>query len=357
MFLQKRLTSLQNKLKENNMDAILITSPVSRVYITGFTGTAGYGIVMQSGAFLFTDFRYTQQAREQAKHFNVIEFQGNPLDSINSLLKDHTIRKLGFEDKDVTYAQFEQFKDKMNAVRLEHVGSIIEDLRVIKDEQEIQKMREAARIADLGFKHILGYVKPGMTENDVALELEYFMKRNGAKGLSFETIAASGVRSSLPHGVASMKKIEKGDLLTLDFGCIFEGYCSDMTRTIGIGALDDKQKQIYKIVLEAQMKALDAITAGKTGTEIDKIARDIITDYGYGSQFGHGLGHGVGLEIHEAPRLSVAGENKLKKGMVVTVEPGIYIEGFGGVRIEDMVVVTDSGIDNLTSSTKELLII
>ncbi|MGE4282245.1 MAG: M24 family metallopeptidase [Clostridia bacterium] len=357
MFLQERLTSLQSKLKENKMDAMLITSPISRTYITGFIGTAGYGVVTQSDAFLFTDSRYTQQAKEQAIFFHVMEFQGNPYDAVNALVKENNIKVLGFEDKDVTYSQFEQLKNKIVVEQFYSVGDLIEQQRKIKDEQEIKKIREAARIADLAFAHILKYIKAGMTEYEVALELEIFMRRNGAKGLSFDTVAASGTRSSLPHGIASAKKIECGDLLTLDFGCIFEGYCSDMTRTIGIGKLNEEQKRIYHIVLEAQIKALDVIKPGKTGKEVDQIARDIISGFGYGDHFGHGLGHGVGLEIHEAPRLSITGEEELKPGMVVTVEPGIYIEGFGGVRIEDMVLIIGDGIDNFTSSNKGLLVI
>lgn len=357
MILQTRLNNLQEKLKEKHLDAVMITNSVNRSYITGFYGTAGYGIVTQDGAFLLTDFRYTQQATKQATYFEVIQFEGTPFESINLLLKKHHIKTLGFEDKDITYSQYEQFKEKLETAELIPIEDLIVDLRKIKDEAEISRMKEAARIADLAFSHIIKNIKPGMAELEVAFELEFFMRRNGAKALSFDMIVASGVRSSLPHGVATDKKIETGDLVTLDFGCIFEGYCSDMTRTIGIGTLNEKQKEIYNIVLGAQMKALESVIPGKKGREIDKIARDIIAGYGYEKNFGHGLGHGVGREIHEAPRLSVLGEEILKPGMVVTIEPGIYIEGFGGVRIEDMVVVTQEGIDNLTSSTKELLII
>lgn len=366
MYLQKggivlslkiRLNRLQQKLKENGLDAIMITNSINRSYISGFYGTAGYVIVMQNKAFLLTDFRYTQQAANQAQYFEVIQLEGNPFEKINLLIKDYDVKTLGFEDKDITYYQYAQFKEKINADQLIPVKDLILNLRKIKDETEIEKMREAAKIADMAFSHILKMIKPGITEIEIALELEFFMKKKGAKSLSFDTIVVSGVRSSLPHGQPTHKTIEVGDLVTMDFGCVVDGYCSDMTRTIGIGSLNQKQKEIYHIVLEAQTKALALLRHGKTGKEIDKIARDIITSYGYKNYFGHGLGHGVGCEIHEDPRLSPVGEESLKPGMVVTVEPGIYIKGFGGVRIEDMVVITDDGVDNFVSSTKELLII
>lgn len=228
---------------------------------------------------------------------------------------------------------------------------------MVKDADEIEKMRKAASIADQAFLHIQQFIKPGAVEKDLALELEFFMKKCGASGLSFDTIVASGMRSSLPHGHASEKVIKTGDLVTFDFGCVYEGYCSDMTRTVAVGTISKEQEKVYNIVLEAQIRALQAVMPVKSGIEIDMVARNYINNQGYEKNFEHGLGHGVGLEIHEEPRVSKTGDKILHPGMVVTVEPGIYIEGFCGVRIEDMVVVTKQGIENLTSSKKELLVL
>lgn len=355
--LEKRKETLQKKLEEKNLDAVIITSNTNRAYISGFAGSAGYAVVTREKAFLLTDFRYTQQATEQAKSFHVIQFEGKPFEFINQIMKEKNIRKLGFEDQNVTFAQYAHFQKELHVPEMLPIGNMIVDMRKVKDASEIEKIRKAAQIADQAYTHILTQIKPGITEFELALELEFFMRKNGAQGLSFDTIAVSGERSSLPHGQPTEKKIQNHDLLTLDFGCIYEGYCSDMTRTVAVGGIDEKQKKIYDIVLEAQLKALEALKPGKTGKEVDQVARDLISGYGYGKNFGHGLGHSVGMEIHEEPRLSPSGNEVLVPGMIATVEPGIYIEGFGGVRIEDLTVIKETGIENLTSSKKELMII
>lgn len=352
-----RLKKLQEGLIERGLDAVLITNDINRAYISGFVGTAGYGVVTRDNASLVTDSRYTQQAKEQAFLFKVSQFEGKPYKELNNILKEQGIVKLGFEDDTVTYDQYTQFQKELEVKELFPVQDLLTGIRKIKDETEIAKMKKAASIADKAFSHILSFIKPGMTEQEVALELEFFMKRQGASALSFDTIIVSGTRSSLPHGKPTDKIINAGELVTMDFGCIYEGYCSDMTRTIGIGFLNKEQEKIYRIVLESQMAALDTLKAGIIGKDVDSVARKIIDKYGYGKYFGHGLGHGVGCEIHEDPRLSPLGEEVLKPGMVVTVEPGIYIEDLGGVRIEDMIVVRENGIENLTSSPKDLIII
>ncbi len=352
-----RLHNLQNALKEKEIDGMLITNPINRTYMTGFKGSDGYGIVTQEQAYLLTDFRYTQQARKQAQYFEVIQFPNEAISAIRDLLAENNIKKLGFEENTVSFSQYRQFEQKLEVEELIPTKNLIKGYRKIKDKEEQEKMRQAAHIADLAFMYITDYIEVGMTEREIALELEFFMRNNGATGMSFDMIVASGTRSALPHGQPTDKKIEAGDLLTLDFGCVFDGYCSDMTRTIGIQHLSDKQKEIYNVVLEAQITALSQIKAGITGIESDKVARDIIKANGYGEYFGHGLGHGVGYEVHEEPRLSPRGNEVLKSGMVVTVEPGIYVEGLGGVRIEDMVIITEDGIENLTSSPKELIIV
>lgn len=232
---------------------------------------------------------------------------------------------------------------------------MIEKIRLFKDDEEIEEIQKAQDIADKVFSELLDFIKPGKTEREVHHYMLERMRAHGASGESFDAIIASGVRGALPHGVASDKVIEKGELLTLDFGCIYNMYCSDMTRTIAVGEISDKQREIYEVVLEAQKRALAAIKPGVRTADIDAIARDYITEKGYGENFGHGLGHGVGLEVHEAPRLSPKSDEVLEEGMVITDEPGIYIEGFGGVRIEDIILVTEDSHRVLSKSTKELI--
>ena len=235
------------------------------------------------------------------------------------------------------------------------LGDALSSFRKIKSPEELDRMERAERIGDEAFSYILNELKPGVTELQIAAKLEYFMRSHGAEGTSFDTIVASGYHSAMPHAVPTEKPLENGDFVTMDFGCRYQGYCSDMTRTVVIGKADPRQKEIYQIVLEAQQAALEGLRPGMTGTEGDRLARDVIEKAGYGEYFGHGLGHSVGLEIHEKPALSTRDETVLLPGMIETVEPGIYIPGFGGVRIEDMVVLTETGIRNLTTSPKELI--
>ncbi|MFT9493642.1 M24 family metallopeptidase [Anaerosolibacter sp.] len=348
-----RLGRFRELLREKSIDGSIIYKPENRRYLSGFTGSSGYVLITLNDAYFITDFRYMEQAAKQCHGFKVVEHTNqNPL---HMILNTFNLNTMAFEDDFVTYAQYKEFSDKLGQTKLVPLEGAMGNLRKIKDDEEISIIEKAAQIADQAFEYILTYMKAGMKENEVALELESFMKKKGASGLSFDSIVASGIRSSLPHGVASDKIIETGDFVTLDFGCIYEGYCSDMTRTIVVGKASEKQKKIYSIVLEAQEKALEAIKPGMTGVEVDKIARDIISENGYGDYFGHGLGHGVGLEVHESPRLSPLGHDTLKPGMIVTDEPGIYLPGFGGVRIEDLVVVTEDGCKTLSKSPKELI--
>ncbi|MDK9711460.1 aminopeptidase P family protein [Acidaminobacter sp.] len=347
------LSSSRKLLSSLNADALLSFKPENRRYFSGFTGTSGYVLILPETQWFITDFRYTEQAKAQCPDFEVqLHNADRPLEAV---LKEAGIQKLAFEDNYVTYQFYKNLSEKLPEITLIPAGAEIEALRLIKEDWEIEKIAKAAEIADKAFEHITGYIRPGVSEREVALELEIYMKKLGASGLSFETIAASGLRSAMPHGVASDKLIEDGDFLTLDFGCVYEGYCSDMTRTVVVGKASEKQKEIYNTVLEAQEKALDAIREGINGINVDKIARDVISSRGYGEYFGHGLGHGVGLEIHEEPRLSPTGTKTLLENMVVTDEPGIYIPGFGGVRIEDLVVVKKDGCVVLSHSPKQLM--
>lgn len=351
--LETRIKQIRNLLHQNSLDGILIEKPENRRYVAGFTGTTGSVLITRQEALFFTDFRYTVQAKQQCNGYKIIEISRTyPL---TDALKELDLNRLGIEEDYMTYGKYIDYKEKLTAIELVPLKGALIKLRSIKSQEEIELIQRAASIADDCFSHILSYIKPGMRELEIALEIEYFMKKRGASGLSFESIVASGQRSSLPHGVASDKIVEAGDLITLDFGCIFNGYCSDMTRSFVLGQATEKQKEIYHIVLEAQEAALKAVAPGIKGKELDQIARDIIKQKGYGEFFGHGLGHGVGLEIHELPHVNSLGEIDMEPGMVITIEPGIYIPEFGGVRIEDLVVVTESGFRVLSKSKKNLL--
>ncbi|MGB7606088.1 MAG: Xaa-Pro peptidase family protein [Lutisporaceae bacterium] len=353
--MEKRLAKLRERLAANNLDAAFLYSAENIRYISGFTGSTGYVIVTANKAYFITDFRYKDQAHKQCKGFEVIIHSNSLIDEIKKSVQVNKVNRIGIEDNFMTVAMYENLKSNLQGVEVAPLKDILEAIRMIKDADEIEAIEKAANIADSAFKHILDFIKPGVTEKEVALELEYTMKKNGATNLSFESIVASGVRSSLPHGVFTDKVINNGEFLTLDFGCVYNGYCSDMTRTVFVGKADDKQKKIYNIVLEAEKAALEQYKPGMLGKEVDKVARDIISAEGYGDNFGHGLGHGVGLAVHEEPRVSPLGEKKLEAGMVVTDEPGIYISEYGGVRIEDLILITEDGCRVLSKSPKHLI--
>ena len=342
-------------LTDNKLDAILITDPYSLRYYTGFRGGEGVAAVTKDRYILITDSRYTEAA-EKESDFEVIEY--NSARSITDILNEQICCALGviigFEDKSIKYSDYTRYN---NALKGEMVplGETLLIPRRIKSPEEIGLLRHAEHIGDQAFKDMLDILKPGMTELEVAAELEYSMKRHGAGGFSFDTIAASGVNSSMPHAIPTDKKLEMGDFLTMDFGCIYQGYCSDMTRTVCIGKASEEQRKIYSIVLEAQLKVLENVKPGMVCKDVDSIARQCITDAGYGSNFGHGLGHSVGLYIHEQPAFNTRDESILQAGTVITDEPGIYLPGKFGVRIEDMILITEEGYENLAASPKELI--
>ena len=340
-------------LKKKNLEAIIITSPENLYYFSGFTGGEGLLVFTPEKKYIIVDGRYTIQAKEQTKDFEVIEYKISPY----KIIADMRFDKIGFEDKTISYNSFKMMSRAMPAVTTIGVSDELNEFRKVKNEEECKNIRRAEQIGDMAFEHILPFIKPGITEREIALELEYFMKKQGASALSFDTIIAVGERSALPHANLTDTKVEDGKIVLMDFGCVYNGYCSDMTRTVAVGYADDKTKNIYDTVLNAQLAALSAIKAGMYNKEVDKIARDIIADAGYGDKFNHSLGHGVGLEIHEQPNLSPRSEDILKKGNVVTVEPGIYVEGFCGIRIEDLVLVTEDGCENFTHSSKDFIIL
>ena len=299
---------------------------------------------------LFTDSRYTIQAKLQSSSYEICD-----ISKIEKKVKSLPQNVLCIEEDFVTVSQFSKLQGY--GKKLKPFAKSIKGIRKIKDSEEIKKIAMAEELGDRAFSYVLNLIKPGKTEKEIAIELEFFMRKNGASGTSFDTICASGVRSSMPHGVATDKIIEKGDFLTLDFGCVLDGYCSDMTRTVVVGQASERQKEIYSIVLKAQKTCIDILKAGISCADADKAARDVIREYGFGEYFGHGTGHGVGVEVHELPNLSPKSDDILMAGNVVSVEPGIYIEDFGGVRIEDLVQIGDKNALNLTKSEKDLLII
>ncbi len=353
MILKDSIIKLKKKMDDKGLDGVLSYKPENRRYLSDFTGSSGCVVITKDNNYFITDFRYVEQASDQCKDYEIIQHNNNR--TLYDILNEFDIKKLGFEEEYITYSQYSDFIKKLNNIELAPLNGVINDIRIIKTEDEIETIRKAAEIADQTFEYICTKLRAGISEREISLELEFFMKRKGALGTSFESIVASGKRSSLPHGVASNKIIEIGDFVTLDFGCIYDGYCSDMTRTVVIGKASSKQREIYDIVLKAQKEALKAIKPGASGIEVDKVARDIIDEEGYGEYFGHGLGHGVGLEVHEEPRLSPKGETILRENMVVTDEPGIYIPDFGGVRIEDLIVVRKGGPEILSKTPKHLI--
>ncbi|RFA32793.1 Xaa-Pro dipeptidase [Virgibacillus dokdonensis] len=349
-----KLTKLKQALEAKKLDGILISSGINRRYMTGFTGTAGVALISLTDARFITDFRYTNQANEQIADFTVVEHKQGLNEEIKQQLKIMGIKKLGFEQDHVTYSEYTTFNDTFE-VELIPVNNMVESLRIFKTNDELAIMKKAAKIADDAFDHIQSYIKPGVREIDISNELEFFMRKQGATSSSFDIIVASGYRSALPHGVASNKKIQSGELVTMDYGALYQGYCSDITRTVAVGEINDQLHSIYHIVLEAQLRGVTAIKPGVTGKEADAATRDYIKENGYGEFFGHSTGHGLGMEVHEAPSLSFKSEKPLEKGMVVTVEPGIYIPEVGGCRIEDDVVLTETGNERLTLAPKELI--
>ena len=345
------IKNLQSRLPEN-VDCLLVTNEKNQRYLSGLNYTDGYVVVGKEKAFLLADFRYIEVAkRHESDELTVVMLEKGTL---NNVFSDNGYKNVGFEDGSMTVSTLEDLKKRFPDKNFVACGGIIEEMRVSKTENEVENIIKAQRIAEQALERLFTLIKPDMTEIEVALELEYGMRKFGAEKPSFDTIAVSGSASSLPHGEPRNIKLERG-FLTMDFGALYNGYCSDMTRTIVIGKADDEMKKVYNTVLSAQLAALDFVAAGKSGKDCDKIARDIIYGAGYEGCFGHSLGHGVGMYIHENPRLASSWDKPLEVGAIVTVEPGIYIEGKYGVRIEDMVWLGESGPINLTKAPKELI--
>jgi Xaa-Pro aminopeptidase len=354
---RERLKRLRAGLAAKKLDAFLVTDLKNIRYLTGFTGSSAYAIVSAGKAFFLTDPRYTAQAREEVEGFRVRIFK-KALDTIAQTVSEMKAGVIGFESGSLSFDNYSKLKKALRAKSaLKPFPALVSGLRSVKDPFEIERISEAARLLDRGFTYAMKAVKPGAVESEAAYSIETFFRKKGAEALAFDTIIASGERGALPHGKASEKRIKKGELVVVDMGALLNGYNSDETRTFVTGRPTPKQKEVYGVVRDAQAAAIEAVRPGVKASAVDLAARGVIDKAGYGKYFGHGTGHGVGLDIHEGPGLGPNSPELLEEGMVITVEPGIYIPGWGGVRIEDMVLVTKNGARLLTSTNRDLVIL
>lgn len=365
MDFQARLDELRRAVRGERLEAFTIiniegSDSLNLRYLTGFSGTFGLLVLTQTEQLLLTDSRYTERAKAEAPQVEVREIKGNWAERLSEALKALGIRRLGLNSRTISLYDFNQLKEKAPEVELVPLEGPVERLRLRKEKEEIERIKRAAELTDRAFEHALEFVRPGLSELEVAWELEKFMREHGSEGVAFPFIVAAGSNSALPHATPGDRELKRGDLLLLDIGARSGGYCADLTRMIALGRPSKKQREVYELVRRAQEAALSGIKPGMNGLEADKLAREVIQGAGFGDAFGHGLGHGVGLAVHEGPRLSPLADPEkdiLEPGMVVTVEPGIYLVGEFGVRIEDLTVVRDGGLEVLTGAPKELQIV
>lgn len=346
------------QLEKYELDGIFLINDSNIRYLSGYTGADSFLLQLGDSGYLITDYRYTEQAEEECSNHEVITID-REMDTVEEkvaeLAAHHSLSRIGFEKNHLTWERYDNMQQALGAKKFIATSDLVESLRYRKSESEIACIAKAATIADEAFSQILPSIQPGRTEIELVLELEMMIRKSEAENIGFPIILVAGPNSSKPHGIPSSRKIEQGDLVTLDFGAQYQGYRSDMTRTVVIGEPDDRQKKVYDIVREAQQTGVDAVKAGVAGAEVNEKVRTVLKKYDYLNFASKGLGHGLGLDIHEKPFLNRKCENILLPGCVITIEPGIYIPHWGGVRIEDTVVVTEDGCDILTRSTKELL--
>jgi len=349
----RRLEQLRELLETDELDGMVVTQPENRRYLSGYTGTDGALFLSPDRAVLITDFRFTEQASREAPRYEVVEALPEALPGeLARLARETDARRVAFESHHVTVAALEKWRQAAEGYQLEPRQGLVEGLRAIKEDYELELIRRAAAIGDQAMNQVRMLIKPGMTEKEVAWELESHMRTHGAEAAAFEIIVASGPNGAMAHATVSDRSIGEGEPIVIDLGARVEGYCSDLTRTVVLGRPDERFQEIYYVVLDAQMKALAGIKPGMTGREADVLAREVIEAGGYGHLFGHGLGHSVGLAVHEDPRMGKQSTAVLQPGNTLTVEPGIYITGWGGVRIEDLVVVTEKGVEVLSKAAK-----
>ena len=354
----KNIEKYQSLLETGEVDALLLTSVYNRLYAAQYRVAEGVAVVTREGAYYFTDSRYIEAAEKNLKGFTVrMTHPGSSeIERINEVIGEHTIKKLGFEENDMTYGDYLRYNEALHAV-LVPMQAKIDAFRATKEPWEIELMRKAQAITDQTFSELCKIIQAGMTEKELEAELLYRLYKHGAEGPSFDPIVVSGPNTSLPHGVPGERKLEFGDFITMDFGCICGGYCSDMTRTVALGFVSEEMDKVYKTVLKAQLAGIAATKAGVAGRDIDGAARKVIADAGYGDYFGHGYGHSLGILIHEAPNANTRNDQPMPAGAVVSAEPGIYLPGKFGVRIEDVTVITETGCEVLTKSPKNLIIL
>ena len=347
-----RLTKLRATLAKHDLDAVLISQPENRRYLSGFTGSAGWLILSAERAVLATDFRYYEQVGREAPGFELAKVKGKFPELLPGLLADVGARRLGFESQHLTVDQHSTWSAAAGTVEWVPLKQIVEPIRAVKDEAEIEAMRRSVALTDAAFAHLLEVIGPGMTEREAAWAIETYMRTHGASKVAFDLSVAAGPNGALPHARAGDHALQPGEPIVVDIGCVLDGYCSDMTRTFCLGQPSPKYLEVWDLVLRAQEAAEAVIRAGVSGVEADAAARDLITAAGYGEHFGHGLGHGVGLAVHESPWASRLSEDALEANMTLTVEPGIYLPGAFGVRLEDLVIIREQGIEILTNSPK-----
>lgn len=354
----KNIEKYQSLLETGEVDALLLTSVYNRLYAAQYRVAEGVAVVTREGAYYFTDSRYIEAAEKNLKGFTVrMTHPGSSeIERINEVIGEHTIKKLGFEENDMTYGDYLRYNEALHAV-LVPMQAKIDAFRATKEPWEIELMRKAQAITDQTFSELCKIIQAGMTEKELEAELLYRLYKHGAEGPSFDPIVVSGPNTSLPHGVPGERKLDFGDFITMDFGCIYGGYCSDMTRTVALGFVSEEMDKVYKTVLKAQLAGIAATKAGVAGRDIDGAARKVIADAGYGDYFGHGYGHSLGILIHEAPNANTRNDQPMPAGAVVSAEPGIYLPGKFGVRIEDVTVITETGCEVLTKSPKKLIIL
>lgn len=356
------MTNIQKLMQSipDGSDCAIITSDINRRYFSGMKSSAGVVLCFKDVAYLVIDFRYIEKARKTVTDCQVVLQESNSIQQIYNILKEHNVKKVSVEAHCMTIDVLSSYKSKLLDIEIDYSNALSKNIfaiRTKKSAEEVEKIKSAQKIADDAFQHILNYIKVGVTEKDIALELDYYMLKHGAEALSFDTIALAGKNTSMPHGVPSSYAVQSGDFVLMDYGAVVDGYHSDMTRTICVGTPSDKMKEVYNIVLKAQQCALDNVKTGILGSVGDSFARNVIQEAGYGEYFGHSLGHGVGVEIHEYPVMSPNNDEVLLDKSVVTVEPGIYIPNEFGVRIEDFIYLQDTGLENLTKSPKNLICI
>lgn len=355
--IQQRLQQVRQRLEQDNLNAIIVSQPENRRYLSGFTGSAGHLFISSRESILATDFRYTEQAKAQAPDYEIIEIKGEIDKWLPGILTRLQASRIAFESADIAVSTFEKFKEAVKqtsgiVVQFVPTVNLVESIRAVKDAEELEKLYRACSLADAAFEYISSYLSAGMTEIAAAWQVEKFLRENGSETTPFEIIVASGSNAALPHARPTDRIIAEGEPVIFDLGARVSGYCSDLSRTICPGTPGEKFIKVYDLVLGAQLTGLTLIKPGLTGSQADRLARTVIEKGGYGASFGHGLGHGVGLAVHEMPRLGLNSSDHLDNGMVFTIEPGVYLPGWGGVRIEDTVMLENGRVKSLTKCKK-----